>query len=85
MRKGFKLVVDDPDDKECDCQLVRSIGGGRNTRGRLNNNILVVDVLNIPTLSGGGLVTINFVIASGSEVCALPLYLVRTHCYHRRA
>ena len=61
--KGFKLIVDDPDDKECDCQLVRSIGGGRNTRVRLNNNILVVDVLrDTPTPTGGGLITVNLVI-----------------------
>ena len=72
--KGFKLIVDDSDDKECDCQLVRSIGGGRNTRVRLNNNMLMVDVLNIPTLSGGGLVTINLSLHLCPEVCALPLY-----------
>ena len=23
--KGFKLIVDDPDDKDCDCQVVRSL------------------------------------------------------------
>ena len=23
--KGFKLIVDDPDDKDCDCQVVRSV------------------------------------------------------------
>ena len=30
--KGFKLIVDGPDDKYCDCQLVKSIGGGINTK-----------------------------------------------------
>ena len=84
--RGFKLIVDDPDDKECDCQLVRSIGGGRNTRVRLNNNMLMVDVLNIPTLSGGGLVTINFVIASvprGMRIATLfwsePIVIIDEH------
>ena len=35
---GFKLIVDDPADQDCKCQIVRSIGAGRNTRLRIANN-----------------------------------------------
>ena len=83
--KGFRLIVDDPNDDECNCQLVRSLGAGRSTRVRVNNNMLMVDVLNIPTMSGGGLVTINFfyhIFSEGYESC--HLILVSACCYHRR-
>ena len=58
------MIVGDPNDEECNCQLVRSLGAGRNTRVRVNTNMLMVDALNLPAMSGGGLVTINFSIAS---------------------
>ena len=42
---GFRLIVDDPKDDECNCQLVRSLGAGRNIRVSVNNNMLMVDVV----------------------------------------
>ena len=48
--------------------------------------MLMVDVLNIPTLSGGGLATINFVIASvprGMRIATLfwsePIVIIDEH------
>ena len=46
--------------KNVTVSLFRPRGGGRNTRVRLNNNILVVDVLrDTPTPTGGGLITVK--------------------------
>ena len=61
--KGFRLIVDDPNDDECDCQLVRSLGVGRNTRVRVTENVLKIDVVgDTPVPTGGGLITVNLVI-----------------------
>ena len=61
--KGFRLIVDDPNDDECKCQLVRSLGAGRNTRVRVADNVLKIDVIgDAPVPTGGGLITVNLVI-----------------------
>ena len=62
----FRLIVDDPNDEECDCQLVRSLGTGRNTRVtrvRVSDNVLNIDAVgDTPVPTGGGLITVNLVI-----------------------
>jgi hypothetical protein len=60
-RNGFRLIVDNDD--ECNCKTVRSLGAGRNTRVRVDNNILSIDITeDIQAPSGGGLITVNLVI-----------------------
>ena len=56
---GFKLIVNEDD--ECDCQVVRALAPGRNTRIRVDsNNVLRVDALSEPALpTGGGIITVN--------------------------
>ena len=55
----FKLIVNE--DEECDCQLVRALAPGRNTRIRVDSNIVLrVDALSEPALpTGGGIITVN--------------------------
>ena len=46
---GFKLIVDE--DEECNCQVVRALAPGTNTRIRVDsNNVLRVDALSEPAL-----------------------------------
>ena len=56
---GFKLIVNE--DEECNCQVVRALELGRNTRIRVDsNNTLRVDALSEPALpTGGGIITVN--------------------------
>jgi hypothetical protein len=73
--KGFKLIVDDPDDKECDCQLVRSIGGGINTRCKILDNTLRVDAAGNTPLRGGGRVTARISVTSLRSVIRRAVFL----------
>ena len=56
---GFKLIVEE--DEGCNCQIVRALGSGRNTRVSVNrDNVLRVDTLTEPALpTGGGIITVN--------------------------
>ena len=73
--KGFKLIVGDPDDKECDCQLVRSIGGGINTRCKILGNTLRVDAPGNTPLRGGGRVTARITVNSHRPVISKAILL----------
>ena len=64
----FKLIVNEDD--ECDCQVVRALAPGRNSKITVENNILRVDVLRSPVPpippSGGGLITVTLRLSNRS-------------------
>ena len=60
---GFKLMIPDPDDTECDCTLVRSIKGGLgiNINVSPDKKNLIIESDNASSIiSGGGTVTVDF-------------------------
>ena len=56
---GFQRIVEE--DEERNCQIVRALGSGRNTRVSANrDNVRRVDTLTEPALPrGGGIITVN--------------------------
>ena len=77
---GFKLIVNEDD--ECDCQVVRALAPGRNSKITVENNILRVDVLRSPAPpippSGGGLITVTLRLSNFNGVFSRTIFITNT-------
>ena len=77
---GFKLIVNE--DEECNCQVVRALAPGRNSRITVENNILRVDVLRSPVPpippSGGGLITVTLRLSNFDGVFSRTIFITNT-------
>ena len=77
---GFKLIVNE--DEECNCQVVRALAPGRNSKITVENNILRVDVLRSPVPpippSGGGLITVTLRLSNFEGVFSRTIFITNT-------
>ena len=77
---GVKIIVNE--DEECNCQVVRALAPGRNSKITVDNNILRVDVLSSPVPpippSGGGLTTVTLRLSNFDGVFSRTIFITNT-------